>query len=97
MLVLDTTGPGPVAYLPVPPGATAKAFAGEFDRYLGIPVSPRMTQTQIATAVCRTCNTVGVRLVLIDEIHRLNPRTTTRAEAADFLKDLTEPSAATFV
>jgi hypothetical protein len=32
----------------------------------------------------------------IDEIHRLNPRTTTGAEAADFLKDLTEHIKATF-
>ncbi|MBT2456746.1 TniB family NTP-binding protein [Streptomyces sp. ISL-86] len=87
----------PVAYLLVPPGATAKTLAAEFARFLGIPVSPRMTQTQIATAVCHTYNTTGVRLVMIDEIHRLNPRTTTGAEAADFLKDLTERIAATFV
>ncbi|MET8298747.1 TniB family NTP-binding protein [Streptomyces sp. NPDC005180] len=93
----DAAGQAPVAYLLVPPGATAKALAGEFARYLGIPVSSRMTQTQIATAVCHTYNTAGVRLVVIDEIHRLNPRTTTGAEAADFLKDLTERIAATFV
>ncbi len=87
----------PVAYLLVPPGATAKALALEFARYLGIPVSARMTQTQIAASVCHTYNTVGVRLVMIDEIHRLNPRTSTGAEAADFLKDLTERISATFV
>jgi Bacterial TniB protein len=56
----------PVAYLLVPPGATAKTLAGEFARYLGIPVSSRMTQTQIATALCHTYNTVGVRLIMID-------------------------------
>ncbi|MFI1735838.1 ATP/GTP-binding protein [Streptomyces acidicola] len=33
----------------------------------------------------------------IDEIHRLNPRTTTGAQAADLLKDLTERLPATFV
>ncbi|MFF1909472.1 TniB family NTP-binding protein [Kitasatospora sp. NPDC058218] len=87
----------PVAYLLVPPGATAKALALEFARYLGIPVSARMTQAQIAASVCHTYNTAGVRLVMIDEIHRLNPRTSTGAEAADFLKDLTERISATFV
>ncbi|MFF7459389.1 TniB family NTP-binding protein [Kitasatospora sp. NPDC008115] len=87
----------PVAYLLVPPGATAKALALEFARYLGIPVSARMTQAQIAVSVCHTYNTAGVRLVMIDEIHRLNPRTSTGAEAADFLKDLTERISATFV
>ncbi|GAB7189033.1 hypothetical protein ATKI12_8864 [Kitasatospora sp. Ki12] len=29
-------------------------------------------------------------LVLVDEIHRLNPHTTGGAEPADFLKDLSE-------
>ncbi|WP_431675968.1 TniB family NTP-binding protein [Kitasatospora sp. KL5] len=87
----------PVAYLLVPPGASAKALALEFARYLGIPVSARMTQAQIAASVCHTYNTAGVRLVMIDEIHRLNPRTSTGAEAADFLKDLTERISATFV
>ncbi|WP_403551677.1 TniB family NTP-binding protein [Streptomyces iakyrus] len=87
----------PVAYLLVPPGATAKTLAIEFARYLGIPVTNRMTQAQITSAVCHTYTQAGVRLVLIDEIHRLNPRTTTGAEAADLLKDLTERIKATFV
>lgn len=65
----------PVAYLLVRPGATAKTLATEFARYLGIPVTTRMTQAQITSAVCHTYTQAGVRLVLIDEIHRLNPRT----------------------
>ncbi|MFJ6691551.1 TniB family NTP-binding protein [Streptomyces sp. NPDC091294] len=87
----------PVAYVLVPPGATAKTLTAEFARYLGIPVTTRMTQAQITDAVCHTYNTAGVQLVLIDEIHRLNPRTTTGAQAADLLKDLTERIHATFV
>ncbi|MGW2587444.1 TniB family NTP-binding protein, partial [Streptomyces virginiae] len=87
----------PVAYVLVPPGATAKMLTAEFARYLGIPISSRMTQTQITESVCHTYNQVGVRLVLIDEIHRVNPRTTTGAETADLIKDLTERIHATFV
>ncbi|WP_405552063.1 TniB family NTP-binding protein [Streptomyces canus] len=87
----------PVAYVLVPPGATAKTLTAEFARYLGIPTTTRMTQAQITEAVCHTYNTAGVQLVLIDEIHRLNPRTTTGAQAADLLKDLTERIRATFV
>ncbi|WP_078939118.1 TniB family NTP-binding protein, partial [Kitasatospora aureofaciens] len=87
----------PVAYVLVPPGASAKTLTAGFARYLGIPVTARMTQAQLMQAVCHTYNTAGVRLVLIDEIHRLNPRTTTGAEAADLLKDLTERIGATFV
>ncbi|MFE9776494.1 ATP-binding protein [Streptomyces sp. NPDC005931] len=86
-----------VAYVLVPPGATAKTLITEFARYLGIPVTTRMTQTQITDAVCHTYTQAGVQLVLIDEIHRLNPRTTTGAQTADLLKDLTERLPATFV
>ncbi|GLV95791.1 hypothetical protein Slala04_72440 [Streptomyces lavendulae subsp. lavendulae] len=87
----------PVAYVLVPPGATAKTLVTEFARYLGIPITARMTQTQITDAVCHTYTTAGVQLVMIDEIHRLNPRTTTGAQTADLLKDLTERLPATFV
>ncbi|MFC4036321.1 TniB family NTP-binding protein, partial [Streptomyces polygonati] len=87
----------PVAYVLVPPGASAKNLTAEFARYLGIPTTTHMTTTQITDAVCHTYNQAGVRLVLIDEIHRLNPRTTNGAEAADLLKDLTERIRATFV
>ncbi|MFC9916030.1 TniB family NTP-binding protein [Streptomyces sp. NPDC127197] len=87
----------PVAYVLVPPGATAKTLITEFARYLGIPTTTRMTQTQITDAVCHTYTAAGVQLVLIDEIHRLNPRTTTSAQTADLLKDLTERLPATFV
>ncbi|MFI9162820.1 TniB family NTP-binding protein [Kitasatospora aureofaciens] len=87
----------PVAYVLVPPGASAKTLTAGFARYLGIPVTARTTQAQLMHAVTHTYNTAGVRLVLIDEIHRLNPRTTTGAEAADLLKDLTERIGATFV
>ncbi|WP_406011699.1 ATP/GTP-binding protein [Streptomyces sp. NBC_00984] len=38
-----------------------------------------------------------MRLVLIDEIHRLNPCTTTGAQSTDLLKDLTERIGATFM
>ncbi len=87
----------PVAYVLVPPGATAKTLACEFARYLGVPVTTRMTTAQITTAVCHTYTAAGVQLVLIDEIHRLNPRSSSGAEAADWLKDLTERVGATFV
>ncbi len=87
----------PVAYVLVPPGATAKTLITEFARYLGIPTTTRMTQTQITDAVCHAYTQAGVQLVLVDEIHRLNPRTTTGAQTADLLKDLTERLAATFV
>ncbi|WP_431782520.1 ATP-binding protein [Streptomyces chumphonensis] len=90
-------GSAHAAYVLVPPGATAKTLITEFARYLGIPVTARMTQTQITEAVCHTYTHAGIQLVMIDEIHRLNPRTTTGAQTADLIKDLTERLPATFV
>lgn len=58
----------PVAYVLVPPGATAKTLITEFARYPGIPTTTRMTQTQITDAVCHTYTAAGVQLVLINEI-----------------------------
>lgn len=92
-----TDGQVPVAYVLVPPAASAKTLATEFARYLGIPVAAGMSQAQITGAVCHTYTAAGVQLVMIDEIHRLNPRTTTGAQSADLIKDLTERIGATFV
>ncbi|MFF8619071.1 TniB family NTP-binding protein [Streptomyces sp. NPDC015350] len=92
-----TAGQVPVAYVLVPPAASAKTLALEFARYLGIPVAGRMSQAQVVNSVCHAYAQAGVRLVMIDEIHRLNPRTTTGAQSADLLKDLSERIGATFV
>lgn len=92
-----TAGQAPVAYVLVPPAASAKTLATEFARYLGIPVAAGMSQAQITNAVCHTYTAARVQLVMIDEIHRLNPRTTTGAQSADLIKDLTERIGATFV
>ncbi|MGC0422746.1 TniB family NTP-binding protein [Embleya sp. AB8] len=87
----------PVAYVLVPPAATAKTPAAEFARYLGVPITDRMIQARIVDAVCHVHGEAGVRLVMIDEIRRRGPRTTAGAETADLLKDLTERIGATFV
>lgn len=45
----STQAPVPVAYVLVPPAASAKALATEFARYLGIPVTGRMTRRRSPT------------------------------------------------
>ncbi|WP_189820437.1 ATP-binding protein [Streptomyces olivaceoviridis] len=90
-------GQVPVAYVLVPPAASAKTLALEFARYLGIPATARMSQASIVNSVCHACTAASVQLVVIDEIHRLNPRTATGAQSADLLKDLTERIGVTFV
>ncbi|MFI7310774.1 TniB family NTP-binding protein [Streptomyces hygroscopicus] len=90
-------GQVPVAYVLVPPAASAKTLATEFARYLGIPVAAGMSQVQITNSACHTYTAARVQLVMIDDVHRLNPRTTTGAQTADLLKDLTERIGATFV
>ncbi|MFE6483025.1 TnsA-like heteromeric transposase endonuclease subunit [Streptomyces sp. NPDC057757] len=92
------TGPAlPVVFVTVPPAATPKILAGEFARFLGIPLHYRMSQVQITNAVCDLLGSLGTVLVLVDEIHNLDLTTRSGAEASDQLKYLTERIAATFV
>ncbi|MFJ4834844.1 AAA family ATPase [Streptomyces sp. NPDC088747] len=92
------TGPAlPVVFVTVPPAATPKILAGEFARFLGIPLHYRMSQVQITNAVCDLLGRLGTVLVLVDEIHNLDLTTRSGAEASDQLKYLSERIAATFV
>jgi len=87
----------PVAYVTVPPAATPRMLAAEFARFLGLPVTPRLNQADITNRVCDVLCQVGVDLVLVDEIHNLDLRTRSGAEASDQLKYLAERIPATFV
>lgn len=87
----------PVVFVTVPPAATPKMLAGEFARFLGLPLLHRMSQVQITNAVCDLLAQLGTTLVLVDEIHNLDLTTRYGAEASDQLKYLSERMAATFV
>ncbi|MFI9228497.1 TniB family NTP-binding protein [Streptomyces rimosus] len=87
----------PVIFVTVPPAATPKMLAGEFARFLAIPLHHRMSQIQITNAVCDLLGRLGTTLVLVDEIHNLDLSTRNGAEASDQLKYLSERIAATFV
>ncbi|WP_406348407.1 ATP-binding protein [Streptomyces sp. NBC_00144] len=87
----------PVVFVTIPPAATPKMLAGEFARFLGVPLEHRMSQVQITNAVCDLLGKLGTTLVLVDEIHNLDLTTRNGAEASDQLKYLSERIAATFV
>ncbi|MFJ9022421.1 hypothetical protein ACIRPU_21005 [Streptomyces sp. NPDC102259] len=72
-------------------------LAGEFARFLGIPLEHRMSQVQVPNAVCDLLGKLGTTLVLVDEIHNLDLPTRNGAEAYDQLNYLSERIAATFV
>jgi hypothetical protein len=87
----------PVAYVTVPPAATAKMLAVEFARFYGLEFSARANMPDIVNAVCATAANTGVELVLVDEIHNLNLATRSGAEVSDQLKYFAERLPATFV
>jgi len=87
----------PVAFVSVPPAATAKMLVSEFARFLGIPISSRMNQAQITDAVCEVLCELRTQLVLVDDVHLLNTRTRSGAETSDQMKHLGERIPATFV
>lgn len=87
----------PIAYVTVPPAATAKMLAVEFARFYGLEFSSRANMPDIVNAVCATAAHTGIELVLVDEIHNLNIATRSGAEVSDQLKYFAERLPATFV
>ncbi|MFI8522465.1 TniB family NTP-binding protein [Streptomyces sp. NPDC085481] len=88
----------PVAYVLVPPGCDRE---NPRHRIRPLPRHPRHSphdpDPDHRRRLPHTYTQAGVQLVMIDEIHRLNPRTTTGAQTADLIKDLSERLPATFV
>ena len=87
----------PVAYVTVPPAATARMLAVEFARFLGLPLSGRSNQADVTNAVCGVMCDLRTDLVIVDEIHNLNLATRAGAEVSDQLKYFSERIPATFV
>jgi Bacterial TniB protein len=87
----------PVAYVTVPPAATAKMLAVEFARFYGLEFSARANMPDIVNAVCTTAANTGIELVLVDELHNLNLATRAGAEVSDQLKYFAERLPATFI
>jgi hypothetical protein len=87
----------PVVYVTVPPAATPRMLAVEFARFFGLPLASRANITDVTNAVCATAASVGVELVLVDEVHNLNLATRAGAEVSDQLKYFAERLPATFV
>ena len=87
----------PVVFISVPPAATPKMLVSEFARFLGMPITDRLNQTQITGAVCDLLCELGTQLVLIDDVHLLDTQRRTGAETSDQLKYLGERIPATFV
>jgi Bacterial TniB protein len=88
----------PVVYVTVPPTATPRMLAVEFARFLGLPVTRTLNQSDVTSAVCDVLGALHTELVLVDELHNLNLHTRRAGtEASDQLKYLAERIAATFV
>ncbi|MFI9284775.1 ATP-binding protein [Streptomyces werraensis] len=73
-------GRRPVLFISVPPAATPKMLVSAFARFLGMPLTDRLNQTQITSAVCDTVCELGTQLVLIDDVHLLDTQRRAGAE-----------------
>ena len=65
--------------------------------FIGLPLPSRFSQVEVTSKVCDLLCTLGTTLVLIDELHNLDPSTRPGAEASDQIKYLSERIPATFV
>lgn len=91
------TGRIPVVYIIVPPAATPKTLSIQLATFLGLPVGTHDSQHAITQTVVGVLRKVGCSLILVDEIHRLDLRTLSGAEASDQLKYFFDCISATFV
>lgn len=87
----------PVVYIVIPPDADPKALAGEMAVFLGLPVGRHDSPQALAHAVAAVMRRAGTRLVLVDEIHRLDLSTKKGKDASDQLKYFFDSISATFV
>jgi TniB protein len=87
----------PVVYIIVPPAATPKMLAIQLAHFLGLPVGTRDSQNTITQTVTSVLRRVGCSLILVDEVHRLDLRTRSGADASDQLKYFFDSISATFV
>ena len=91
------TGRVPVVYIIVPPAATPKMLAVQLAVFLGLPVGTRDSQHTVTAMLTSVLRKVGCSLVLVDEVHRLDLRTRSGADASDQLKYFFDSISATFV
>lgn len=87
----------PVVYILIPPDADPKSLAGEMAVFLGLPVGRCDGPQSLAHAVAAVMRRAGTRLVLVDEIHRLDLSTKRGKGASDQLKYFFDTVSATFV
>lgn len=87
----------PVVYVEVPPGSTGKALISRIAEFLGITVMTRDTMETVMTRVVAILNQVDTRLVVVDEVHNLNKKTSGNGESVDLLKSLHNRLPATFI
>jgi Bacterial TniB protein len=76
----------PVVYILIPPDADCKALTTELAVFLGLPVGYSDSPQALAHAVAAVMRRAATRLVLVDELHRLDLSTKKGKGASDQLK-----------
>jgi hypothetical protein len=87
----------PVVYVEVPPGSTARGMVEKFAEFFEIDIPGRPSAEAIRRTVVPLMNELRVRLIIIDEVHRLTSQNNGTRETSDVLKSLTNVVGATFI
>jgi len=93
----DDTAFAPVVYAVVPPATTPRMLMQAFANWLGLPVPQRATAQMVTERVVGVIRTLGVSLVILDEVHNLTTSRLAGAEAASTLKQFADRLDATFL
>lgn len=87
----------PVVYITMPPGRHPRALPAELLYFLGAPHGRRDSETTLTHQACQLMIDLRTRIVIIDEIHKLDRSKSGHNDQSDQLKYFMEHIPATFV
>lgn len=87
----------PVVYVTLPAATTIKGLSLELAAFYGMVLSERTTKDTVTREVKRHAKLCKTSMILVDDIHFLNPRRKPDQEVIDHLKNLSSTINATFV
>lgn len=86
----------PVVYVCIPPGCTPRELSRQLANFCGISTAKGDSRLDLTAAAVTYLHKCGTRIVILDEIHNLNPDTTSGQDTSDHIKFLMDEIKAMF-
>lgn len=87
----------PIVYIEVPTECTPKALCQQIGRFFGLEFADRTTTQVMMRRVVNMLQRGGTELLIIDELHNLNPRSAGRSDSVNTIKQLVNETGVTLL